>query len=109
MVEMRTWGGKAIFHYNGSVQEGTKIIYGNQYQIIITKENYMAILHEFYGKTVPAGTSRDNPPDNSVGRWLINNITKTSIASYVLPILVAEGYAVKHGHDIEFIKKCDLT
>jgi hypothetical protein len=104
MVEMRTWGGKAIFHYNGSVQEGTEISYGRHYRITITKDNYRAILERFDGKRVPAGTSHDNPPVNSAGRWLIDNVKKTSTASYVLPILVAEGYAKKHGHDIEFIK-----
>lgn len=70
---------------------------------MVTAEQYTRLLHHFRGRTVSIGTSRDNPPIGSVGRWLQGNVTRTAIASYVGPILVAEGYAEKIGSDIRFI------
>ena len=43
------------------------------------------------------GTSRTDPPRNSVGEWLQLNVTRTALASYVGPILITEGYAEKAG------------
>jgi hypothetical protein len=46
---------------------------------------------------VDIGTSRTDPPRGSVGEWLQLNVSKRAIASYVGPILIAEGYAEKAG------------
>jgi hypothetical protein len=95
-----TWAGKSSFKYSGSVQEGTKISYGEmgKYTININREQFTALINHFKGQTVEAGTSRTNPPKGSVGNWLQENITKTATASYICPILINENYAVKVGN-----------
>ena len=96
---MKTWAGKgADFSYTGSVAQGTEIIYGvNQHRNFVTAEQYRALLNHFQGKTVEIGTSHDNPPRRSVGKWLQENVSTTQLSSYVGPILIKEGYASQSG------------
>jgi hypothetical protein len=53
------------------------------------------LLSTFAGRgDVPIGTSRTKPPKSSLGFWLQqNDVTKTAIASYIGPLLIALGYA----------------
>jgi len=105
MKKLKTWAGRSQFQYSGSVKTGTEIIYGEEYTQKISAEQYKLILTAFSGKTVDIGTSRDNPPNGSLGKWLQNNITKVAIASYVGPVLIEEGYARKVSkHEIEILK-----
>lgn len=98
-IIMKTWSGRGVdFSYTGSVTEGTEIIFGvNRNKIKVTAEQYHALLTHFKGKTVEIGTSHDNPPNRSVGKWLQENVSKTQISSYVGPILIRERYAVQIG------------
>jgi len=102
MPELLTWGGRSRFSYTGSVCDGTNITYGSGFTIFISADHYQRLLNHFKGRRVPCGTSRTNPPRGSLGEWLMTNITRTAIASYVGAILVHEGYATKVGSDIEF-------
>ena len=100
-----TWGARSRFDYSGSVETGTDIFYGRGWKVRVDAEDYTALRKHFLGRVVPAGTSRSNPPTDSLGAWLQANVTKTAIASYVAPILVLEGYARRVGkHDISIIK-----
>lgn len=72
---------------------GTTITFGRGWQASVSAEQYRALLTRFAGDTVSAGTSRTDPPAGSLGEWLQENVTKVAIASYVAPILIAEGYA----------------
>ncbi len=104
---METWAGRSDFKYSGSVETGTEIFYGknNRYKATVTQEQYRALLQKFIRRVVPVGTSRTNPPQESLGFWLKENVTKTAIASYVAPILIHEGYAKRDGdHDIQIVK-----
>ena len=94
-----TWSGLNRFKYNGTVLDGTIICYGKdfKYRLQIRKEHYDKLISYFKGQTVKAGTSRTDPPRNSVGKWLQENVTKTAVASYVCPILIEEKYAEKVG------------
>jgi len=102
MIELRTWKERSTFSYEGSVQRGTKIIYGSGWTASLSTDDYRQLLNYFKGKRVPCGTSRTNPPNGSLGEWLMKNVTRTAIASYVGAILVHEGYALKLGSDIQF-------
>ena len=102
MKTLKTWGGKSIFSYSGNVKIGTKISYGSNSGVVITKEDYDKLLFEFKGKEVPCGTSRTKAPKGSLGTWLQTNVTKTATASYVGAILVNESYASKKGTMIVF-------
>lgn len=97
MKTLDTWRGKSEFSYSGTVKDGTVIQYGSGHQIPVSSSEYQQLLDHFHGLEVDMGTSRDTPQKGSVGEWLQLNVTKTAIASYVGPILIEEGYAVKGG------------
>jgi hypothetical protein len=93
---LQTWTGNAEFKYLGSVVEGTTIpLYGHQ-RVIISASHYESLLDRFRGCTVDLGTSL-KPFGGSLGVWLRSNVTKTTIASRVGAILIAEGYAERAG------------
>ena len=95
MPTLKTWAGRSEFKYEGSVDMGTTITFGNGNRAKITADQYNALLNHFRGRTVDIGTSRTAPPRDSVGKWLQENVTKVATASYVGPILIHEGYAIK--------------
>jgi len=101
---MPTWAQRSQFKYEGSVNSGTIIHYGEgfKFSVEISRNQYQRLLAEFASKEVPIGTSRDHPPEGSVGEWLIHNVTPTALASYVGNILVYEGYASKERDTIRF-------
>ena len=103
MIELKTWRERSKFKYEGSIELGTAIYFGNNNLVNISSGQYKELVKYFAGRTVNIGTSRTKPPNKSVGEWLINNISKTAIASYVGAILIYEGYAEKiGGSDIKF-------
>jgi hypothetical protein len=97
MQTLPTWAERSKFSYSGSVTHGTKITYGEGFSVTVSVSEYSALLKHFRGKTVDIGISRTDPPPGSVGEWLQSQVTKTGIASYVGPILIAEGYAERAG------------
>ena len=109
MKYLPTWDGKwggTQFRYeiNGNVD----IEYGTGYanSLSIPANDWNVLLGQFKGQKVKLGPSRTAQPANSLGDWLVTNVTKTALASYVGPILVAEGYAKRpdsSSSDIEFI------
>jgi len=94
-----TWSGRSQFSYSGTVATGTDIEYGTnrKYRIKVSASQYAQLLAHFKGQEVPVGTDRVNPPVGSLGEWLKKHLTQTASASYVAPILVKEGYAVRAG------------
>ena len=100
-----TWGGRSQVDYSGSVATGTDIVYGQGWTVRVGAEEYAALRNHFLDRIVPVGTSRTDPPSDSLGAWLLANVTMTAIASYVAPILVLEGYARRVGkHDIRITR-----
>ncbi|MEH7356841.1 hypothetical protein V7150_25370 [Neobacillus drentensis] len=92
MHDMKTIVKKKPFKY---ISNGNKeIFFGKSSSPVkLSKEQYTKLLDTFKGRTVTIGTSRTDPPKDSLGEWLMNNITKTAIASYIVPILLMEGHA----------------
>ena len=99
MPKLPTWSGTSSFSYTGSVKHGTKIRHGNNgaFSVTMTALQYTTLLNYFRRRTVEIGTSRTQPPRGSLGEWLQANVTRTAIASYVGPILIAEGFAARDG------------
>lgn len=93
--KLSTWASRSEFEYSGSVELGTDIYFGTdfRYHEFISDGKYQMLLDYFKGKTVSIGTSRTSPPNGSVGKWLMSNVSKRALASYVGPILLYEGYA----------------
>jgi len=92
---MPTWAGKSEFECDGFVGRDITIHYGNGFKssIELADSELKKLLAVFRGKEVPLGTSRTTAPRGSVGAWLQANVTRTAIASYVGPSLIADGYA----------------
>lgn len=91
-----TWDNRSEFEYVGCVLVGTQISYGKKNPpIFVSSQDYTRLRSEFLGRIIPVGASRTNPPKESLGVWLQNNVAKTAIASYVAPILIREGYAIR--------------
>ena len=101
MTTLPTWGGRSKFRYEGSVENGTTIVYGKGrdgkgYKVRVEARQYAELRRHFRNRgNVRVGTSRTDPPPGSIGAWLMANVTRTAIASYVAPILIHEGYAEK--------------
>ena len=106
--EFSTWAERSTFSYDGSVEIGTRIYFGESGEVEISKQQYKSLLEEFTGMEVNIGTSRDKASEESLGYWLQHNVTPTAIASYVGRILIVEGYAekgIKHMIHFETITK----
>jgi hypothetical protein len=95
MKEIATWGERSKFNYSGSVSEGTKIVFKSGVVLKFSKEEYGKLLSYFGGKFVNIGTSRTNPPEGSLGRWIELNMNKMGTTSFIGSILLNEGYAIK--------------
>ncbi len=104
MQTLPTWRGRSKFSYEGAVSTGTRIHYGSKWQAWVSREDYAALTGHFHGKTVKMGTSRTDPQEGSVGEWLQEHVTPVAIASYVGPILLAEGYAERVPGDLTQIR-----
>jgi len=103
MPTLPTWGGKSRFRYEGSVETGTNITYGQERKIRVEAHQYAALRRRFRGREVPVGTPRTDPRRDSLGAWLQANVTRVAIASYVALILVHEGYVERvDRHAIRF-------
>ncbi|MEH7378984.1 hypothetical protein V7138_00670 [Bacillus sp. JJ1533] len=104
MKELCTLVKQKPFNYEGSIKEGTTIYFGDGWKVKVAGSHYSTLLEKFDGHTLAIGASRANPPKNSLGEWLMANVTKTAIASYVVPILINEGYAFNDGKYKIFIR-----
>ncbi len=101
--KLATWAEGSNFRYDGCIEIGTRIYFGETGSIEISKQQYKLLLKEFSGLTIDVGTSRNRASTHSLGYWLQNNITKTAIACYIGRILLQEGYAEKNeGSMIKF-------
>ena len=93
--ELSTLHRKVPFYYEGKVGEDTIIHYGDggRKTARINSAGWKAMLRQFSGQEVRLGRSPRNPSPGSLGEWLKKTLRRSGIASYVAPILIAEGYA----------------
>jgi hypothetical protein len=105
--ELYTWAEHSRFRYDGSVSEGTKIFYGRNFarSVVITAGEYKKMLEEFSGREIPPAITREEEKrgQESLGKWFADNKMRVSIASYVAPVLIHEGYCVREGAKIRFL------
>ena len=96
-VTLPTWAGRKSFQYDGSVKEGTCVYCGAdfQYPCEVPADQYAAMLDKFSGQEVSIGTSRTTPPNGSLGKWLTEQYGQYAMTSYIGPILLREGYAMR--------------
>ena len=92
---VRTFGGGADFRYRGTTDTGTVIRYSkDELELVLTQADYLRIWERFRGREVKVGTSQ-SPPQDSLGAFLIREITHVGAASYVGRLLLEDGYAWK--------------
>ncbi len=94
MTHLKTRSRGIEFAFDRSPDGAIRITFGHEKDVTISADDYARLVHHFRGQTVALGTSRDDPPEGSIGKWLQENVTRTAIASYLGPILVQEGHAV---------------
>ncbi len=104
--KLLTWAGRSRFEYSGSVKLGTDIYFGKafRYHEFISTEKYQMLLDYFRGRTVSIGTSKTIPPNGSVGMWLMANVSRRALASYVGPILLDEEYTKRIDGETDMIQ-----
>src|SRR5438874_7787389 len=95
------WGKHGRFTYAGSVEKGTRVVYGRGRSFTISAAAYAELLTRFRGQLAAIGNSR-RPPRGSLGSWLQAHVGGENLAAYVGPILTHEGYAERVGDEIKF-------
>lgn len=96
MQESKTLSRGIAFSYSGSPSTGTVITFGDNRSTQVTSAEYTALRSHFRGTEAAIGTSHNIPPQGSLGAWLQANLAgRPAIASYVAPILIEAGWAVK--------------
>src|SRR5438093_8031262 len=96
------WGKRGRFTYAGSVEQGTRIVYGRNQSFTISAAAYRELLSHFRGQVADIGNSR-RPARRSLGSWLQAHVGGSNIAAYVGPILTHEGYAEREGDRVRFL------
>src|SRR5438477_12325469 len=95
------WGKRGRFTYAGSVEKGTRIVYGRNQSFTVSAVAYGELLAHFRGQLAQIGNSR-RPPRGSLGSWLTTHVGGENLAAYVGPILTHEGYAEREGDEVRF-------
>lgn len=93
MQLLRTQSRNRPFSYERLADGRIRLRYGQGFETRIAAMDIERLLTVFQGQTVLLGTSRDYPPEGSIGAWLQQNVTKTAVAAYLGPVLVHEGLA----------------
>jgi hypothetical protein len=95
---LQTWQqAEKTFCYEGSVKTGTTIHYGEGHRFTakISAADYQRLLKQFPPGEYAVGTAKTDPPPESVGRWMKDNVNQTGLMSYVGAILREENYATR--------------
>lgn len=95
-IELKTWGGRSNFKYKGNINTGIELIFGNNNRFFIRPEKISKLLEELKGKTIQVGSAFKDPKKDTLEYWLQNNVTKTSISTYLASVLVNEKIVQKN-------------
>jgi hypothetical protein len=105
LIVLKTITKSKSFKYDGSVNKGTTIYFGEGNKVYVSNDKWTSLIKTFNSKTIRIGSSRTDPQKGSLGDWLMNNVTKQAIASYIAPILIHEEFAKQEGRfNIKFNK-----
>ncbi len=103
MIERATWAERSRFRYRTNADGSVDIAFGSgPTRRRLTRQKLDDLLAQFGGQSVKPGTSRTNPPEGSLGEWLIANFTKVATASYIAPVLIDLGHAARDGGELRF-------
>jgi hypothetical protein len=80
------------YRYNGSLEDGLEVFKGSP-SFKVSKELIDLIKSEIERKSpVLMGACRDNPNPYSIGRFLLDEGYSPQNLSYVIPLLIDEGF-----------------
>ena len=80
------------YKYNGSLEDGLEVYKGSP-SFKVSKELIDLIKSEIERKSpVLMGACRDNPNPYSIGRFLLDKGYSPQNLSYVIPLLIADGF-----------------
>jgi hypothetical protein len=107
MPALRTLARGSLFHYDGTFTDGFSIHMGRGHRAVVTANTLEQLIAHFSRQPhpVPIGASRTQPPEGSLGAWLIAHRSGASqVASYLAAILVQEGHAALAGGKLVFVR-----
>lgn len=83
-----------IYKYNGSLDDGLEVFKGSP-SFKVSKELIDLIKSEIERKSpVLMGACRDNPNPYSIGRFLLDKGHSPQNLSYVIPLLIDNGFCI---------------
>lgn len=81
------------FRFLGTLSTG--LVIHKNVNIRISPDSIKIIQAEIQEKSpVLMGACKDNPPDKSIGKALMNNGYSPQFSSYVVPLLIADGFCI---------------
>lgn len=92
-IRMKTLNGRAEFEYLGTLEAGTDIYFGEDFNShqFVSSDDYRKLLINFRGKKAKTGFAHANKlPEGSLGEWLKINVSSVNLGSYVASILKKE-------------------
>lgn len=93
-----TLDGYRSFEYLGTVESGTEIHYRGGQIVRIEAYQYAQMRRHFLHQVIwVSGSFNSALLANSLGSWMIENVTDKRVAAFVASILVLEGYANRVG------------
>lgn len=97
MKELYTLKKKKSFAYEGTLESGMTIFYGENREdsLYISGTQYADLIACFKGRTVRIGAGHGKVETDSMREWIVSHIGKAGIVSYIAAILVEEGVAEK--------------
>jgi hypothetical protein len=96
--ELPTFGGRSTFRAEFRESGDVRLYYGRSGKTPVPKQTFDDIANHFQGTTIPL-TATEGP---SLNEWLLSNFSPIWLASYVGPVLVRLGNAVRLGNKLHF-------
>ena len=97
-----TWGKRSLFSYQVLDSGGIILRFGRQGECKISSEQLTALRAEFGGREAVLATG-----DGNLQAWLDIHVTTVRITSYLAPVLIFLGDAMRQGGYLKFAKQTD--
>lgn len=97
-TQERTWAREATFYYRIGKGGSVLLRYGSEGGITIPQSTLVALSTHFSGKLIPLTSSHGESLDG----WLIENFSRTRLASYIGPLLTILGFARRQDLALQF-------
>lgn len=100
-AQAKTWGGRSSFLYQITIHDDVILRFGKEHRTTVLNDDVSKLCSHFKvtGKLVPSTSNSEE----SLDAWLKKHVTSVRISSYLAPVLVLEGLAVREQNKLRFI------